>query len=528
MPQSIANKVPQHPIQVAAVEMQLDIALCHKHAPCGRGFVQGEFIKKPGQKARPAQGFWLGSVAPPQFQHLGNQPVQALCVVMDDAPEALMQGVTLLFRQQFGSVADRRQGIANLVRHVRRQPTQGRQFHLLRLCLHPFHVFEINQGMSAGLGRRQVTHTQVVLVMATQHLHHFNRLLLPMTKALRQGSRQGRQPFAFGDSGIEHFPRARILQSNTPLGVDHQNAVIHVADDALADPQLFIKLATALAGEVFIGHHPLRQQPGDDGRAKEGNADHASANKVGGVGFPREGAPAFFQQHRHRRQRGIEQSHAALANQPGSRDHHQQQYGNAALLAATGKHHHGQGQNVGGHLYRKLQAEIAWAHQQAHQEAGRGEQVDLLGGGLISAGLAGSVLASGIERFLDVPFAQPPTGALRWRAPQAPALRSSVRTARTAGVLCPQPEAGQGPQNEDCLQLNIWRPATPGPHPVMLWIHGGGNTQGSAVQVQDGALFYDGTPFASRGVVYVSINYRLGLLGYLAQRDFVGEAPDQP
>lgn len=151
------------------------------------------------------------------------------------------------------------------------------------------------------------------------------------------------------------------------------------------------------------------------------------------------------------------------------------------------------------------------------------------GGAATSEGpLAGSVLTSGIERFLDVPFAQPPVGALRWRAPQAPALRSSVRTARTAGVLCPQPEAGQGPQNEDCLQLNIWRPATPGPHPVMLWIHGGGNTQGSAVQLQDGALFYDGTPFASRDVVYVSINYRLGLLGYLAQRDFVGEAPDQP
>ncbi len=151
------------------------------------------------------------------------------------------------------------------------------------------------------------------------------------------------------------------------------------------------------------------------------------------------------------------------------------------------------------------------------------------GGAATSEGpLAGSVLASGIERFLDVPFAQPPLGALRWRAPQAPALRSSVRAARTPGALCPQPEAGLGPQSEDCLQLNVWRPATPGPHPVMLWIHGGGHTQGSAVQVQDGALFYDGTPFASRGVVYVSINYRLGLLGYLAQRDFLGEAPDYP
>lgn len=155
--------------------------------------------------------------------------------------------------------------------------------------------------------------------------------------------------------------------------------------------------------------------------------------------------------------------------------------------------------------------------------------VRIPGGAATSEGpLAGSVLASGIERFLDVPYVQPPTGALRWRAPQAPAVRASVRAAREPGKLCPQPEAGMGPQSEDCLQLNVWRPATPGPHPVMVWIHGGGHTQGSAVQVQDGALFYDGTPFASRGVVYVSINYRLGLLGYLAQRDFLGEAPDYP
>ncbi len=140
--------------------------------------------------------------------------------------------------------------------------------------------------------------------------------------------------------------------------------------------------------------------------------------------------------------------------------------------------------------------------------------------------VAGSMLAEGIERFVNIPYVQPPTGPLRWRAPQALAPSVSVRTAREPGALCPQPEAGLGAQDEDCLQLNVWRPAAPGPHPVMVWIHGGGHTQGSAVQVQDGALFYDGTPFASRGVVFVSINYRLGLLGYLAQRDFVAEAPD--
>lgn len=142
--------------------------------------------------------------------------------------------------------------------------------------------------------------------------------------------------------------------------------------------------------------------------------------------------------------------------------------------------------------------------------------------------LAGSVTETGIERFLDIPYVQPPTGPLRWRAPQPPAPRASVRMAREPGVACPQPGSTPEPQSEDCLQLNVWRPSTPGPHPVMVWIHGGGLTQGSAVQQQSGALLYDGAAFARRGIVYVSINYRLGLLGYLAQRDFLGEAPDMP
>ena len=148
--------------------------------------------------------------------------------------------------------------------------------------------------------------------------------------------------------------------------------------------------------------------------------------------------------------------------------------------------------------------------------------------------LAGSVIDGGIESFVAIPYVAPPLGALRWRAPQAPALRERLLEARAIGPGCPQP-AGQGffsgaaaRHDEDCLQLNVWRPATPGPHPVMVWIHGGGLTQGSAVQLQNGVLLYDGAVYARRDVVFVSINYRLGPLGFLAQRDLRGEAPDHP
>ncbi len=150
--------------------------------------------------------------------------------------------------------------------------------------------------------------------------------------------------------------------------------------------------------------------------------------------------------------------------------------------------------------------------------------------------LRGALLDDGNEVFRNVPFAAAPVGELRWRAPQPLALRERLLDAREFGPACLQPE-GQGffsgtpeHQSEDCLQLNIWRPARPesgatdNALPVMVWIHGGGLTQGSAVQLASGQLLYDGAVFARQDVVYVSINYRLGPLGYLAQREMIEPA----
>lgn len=142
--------------------------------------------------------------------------------------------------------------------------------------------------------------------------------------------------------------------------------------------------------------------------------------------------------------------------------------------------------------------------------------------------IAGSVLSDGVEVFHNVPYVQPPVGNLRWRAPQTLAPRNQLRDARTVGPGCPQPPGGPELISEDCLQLNVWRPSTPGPHPVMLWIHGGGFVAGSAVQPANGRLQYDGAAWARRGVVFVSLNYRIGVFGWLAQRDLLGEAPDHP
>jgi para-nitrobenzyl esterase len=116
--------------------------------------------------------------------------------------------------------------------------------------------------------------------------------------------------------------------------------------------------------------------------------------------------------------------------------------------------------------------------------------------------------------FRGVPYASPPVGDLRWRAPESPPSWRGIRDATHYAPSCPQKPSlfePPGPQSEDCLYLNV---STPTLHrrakrPVLVWIHGGGLTQ-------DGALNYDATKLAADGVVVVTINYRLGALGFLA------------
>jgi para-nitrobenzyl esterase len=117
-----------------------------------------------------------------------------------------------------------------------------------------------------------------------------------------------------------------------------------------------------------------------------------------------------------------------------------------------------------------------------------------------------------VMTFKGLPFAAAPIGDRRWRAPDQVEAWSGVRDATTAGPICIQDGGEDLAQSEDCLFLNVWAPAeTSELLPVMVWIHGGGYTGGSG-----STSLYDGTPFASRDVVLVSINYRLNVFGFMA------------
>jgi len=141
------------------------------------------------------------------------------------------------------------------------------------------------------------------------------------------------------------------------------------------------------------------------------------------------------------------------------------------------------------------------------------------------------------RQFLGIPFAAPPLGALRWRPP-APAIPwTGVLQATAFGPACAQLESVQGPAsaNEDCLYLNVWtpEPAPRKPLPVMVWFHGGGNSQGSAGDPVPfpgvAGLFYDAHVLAAeRNVVVVTINYRVNVFGFFAHPGLAGEDPDYP
>jgi para-nitrobenzyl esterase len=145
-------------------------------------------------------------------------------------------------------------------------------------------------------------------------------------------------------------------------------------------------------------------------------------------------------------------------------------------------------------------------------------------GGLLTGSVEGDVVS-----FKGIPYAAPPVGNLRWRAPQPVRPWQGVRQANSYGHDCMQKDSpasqGIGPA-EDCLVLNVWRPAhaSAGALPVMVWIHGGALVVGTSYP---GGYSYAGDSFARHGIILVSFNYRLGRLGFFSFPALNAEHPEE-
>jgi len=143
----------------------------------------------------------------------------------------------------------------------------------------------------------------------------------------------------------------------------------------------------------------------------------------------------------------------------------------------------------------------------------------------IDSGKLAGTEKDGMMSFLGIPYVAPPTGELRWRAPQPVKAWQGTRAATAFGPVCPQIAAWvKMPQSEDCLTLNVWAPARKAakPYPVIVWIHGGALMNGHGSEWgPDG-----GKSIVQKGVIFVSINYRLGVFGFFAHPELAAESPD--
>jgi para-nitrobenzyl esterase len=143
-----------------------------------------------------------------------------------------------------------------------------------------------------------------------------------------------------------------------------------------------------------------------------------------------------------------------------------------------------------------------------------------------TAGAVQGEAVDGIGEFKGIPFAAPPVGDLRWKAPQAPQPWQGVRKTVAFGPACMQgPILAQmgstASQSEDCLYIDVWTPAnSPADKlPVIAWIYGGGFNSGAT-----SVPMYDGANFAHQGVVFVSLSYRVGPFGFLATPELSAES----
>jgi para-nitrobenzyl esterase len=137
----------------------------------------------------------------------------------------------------------------------------------------------------------------------------------------------------------------------------------------------------------------------------------------------------------------------------------------------------------------------------------------------------GTIEASGVRAFKGIPFAAPPVGDLRWREPQPAKSWTGVRAADKFGAQCMQRRVFDdmvfraSGMSEDCLYLNVWRPATGDRLPVLVYFFGGGFLAGDGSEPR-----YDGESMAKRGIVALTVNYRLNVFGFFAHPDLTKES----
>ena len=171
---------------------------------------------------------------------------------------------------------------------------------------------------------------------------------------------------------------------------------------------------------------------------------------------------------------------------------------------------------------RHLRAATVVALHLAGLAAGAAQAAEPTAAVKVTGGEIAGTRHGAMRTYLGVPFAAPPVGALRWRAPQAVPPWQGVKQATSYSAACAQTAVWvTNPKSEDCLYLNIWAPGKAARLPVIVWIHGGGFYGGTAAQGG-----FDGANLAAHGAIVVTVNYRLGIFGFFAHPELSAESAE--
>ena len=320
---------------------------------------QHVLIGQAGQRLPQIDLLRVRAVAPPEFEHVADDTLDALRIVENDAQQTFVDFAATFLVHQFAGMIDRGKRIADFVRDICLQPTERRQLELPGLFMQAPHILEKHQNIPLGTAGRHETGAQL---HAAGRCANDDRFVAAVPAPGRESAcKLGRimhQHALRRVAQTEQALGAWIVLANPSAAVENEHAVLHFLDHALADQGLVAQIDAALARQFLVGDDPACQQARRDGDAEEAGAEQPRLKEVRHLEIERQCLIRLLEQYRKRRHRRVEHDLAPLPDQAGASQVDQQHGAQSAAQAAAGMHQEGQHQDIDDDVQGQLGIEM--------------------------------------------------------------------------------------------------------------------------------------------------------------------------
>ena len=327
----------------------------------------GELFGEVREVGRGVDRLGLRAVAAIEVEHLLHDAIEAPDVALDDLDQAPLRFPDLrVLVEEIGRVPDRRERIADLVRDGGGEAPEGDQLHLLRLRAHaPDVLDEDHRGRRIAAADGDEMHLHLAREPSHAQLHE---------RGLGAGA-----PFLQQRRDLGRVLRERRLArelADAALRVDHEDAVLHVANDELVDLREVVEVEAAFLGDLGAGARVARERRGERGGREERGAGDSRLHEVVRHRVQAPHLECLLEKHRERRDRRVEEREPAAGDERGRRERHEQQHGKAALHAAARVHEHDDRDHVDADPRRHLQRDAGLVQPRRGEQHQRDDRVD--------------------------------------------------------------------------------------------------------------------------------------------------------